>query len=117
MLERAEVLEELGEDDEVAATLAEVRPYYAESTTLEATRWHRYVARNLIRRGGDHLVAARHLAAALRIVASPDRADLTRTMLVLQDLLRLRTTEALPAELWREVGGLRCSRRIFSGTH
>jgi hypothetical protein len=42
---------------------------------------------------------------------------------MLQDMVdgirpvRLRTTEALPAELWREVGGLRCSRRIFSGTH
>ncbi|WP_433795616.1 tetratricopeptide repeat protein [Actinoplanes sp. CA-252034] len=103
MLERAEVLEELGDHDGVAVALAEVEAYYASSTTLESVRWHRHVARNLIHREGDPTAAAGHLAAALEIATRPDRADLTRTRLALHDLLRLRTTDALPHGMWRDV--------------
>lgn len=103
MLERAEVLEEVGDHDGVAAVLEEIRPYYAESETLEAVRWHRHVARHLIHAGGDEVIAARHLANALDVVTRPDRADLTRTMLALHDLARLRRVDVLPSLLWSAV--------------
>lgn len=99
MLERAEVLQDIGDHAGVAAALEALRPHYAESGTLEAARWHRHVARHLISTGGDPELAARHLAVVLDLVTRPERADLTRTMLALHDLLR-SNARALSSAIW-----------------
>lgn len=100
LLEKAEVLNELGDHAAVAAALNEARPLYEDKTTLEALRWHRHVARNLIATGGDATVAAQHLAVVLEVASAPGREDLTRTMLALFDLLRLPGNVPIPPHLW-----------------
>lgn len=98
LIEKAEVLTELGDHAAVTAVLEEARPLYEGETTLEALRWHRHVARNLIASGGDATVAAQHLGVVLEVTSAPGRQDLTRTMLALFDLLRL--PDAVPPHLW-----------------
>lgn len=100
LLEKAEVLNELGDQPAVAATLEAARRLYENRTTLEALRWHRHVARNLITTTKDPLAAAQHLAAVLEVASAPERADLTRTMLALSDLLRLSGDVPLQPRLW-----------------
>lgn len=100
LLEKAEVLNELGDQSAVASTLADAGSLYENQTTLEALRWHRHVARNLIATGKNPAEAARHLAAVLEVAAAPGREDLTRTMLGLSDLLRLPGDVSVPQELW-----------------
>jgi tetratricopeptide (TPR) repeat protein len=101
LLEKAEVLNDLGDQPAVAATLEAACPLYENQTTLEALRWHRHVARNLITTRKNPTVAAQHLAAVLEVASEPERADLTRTMLALSDLLRLSGDVPLPSQLWR----------------
>ncbi|NRN71396.1 Tetratricopeptide repeat-containing protein [Kibdelosporangium sp. 4NS15] len=100
LLEKAEVLNELGDQVAVASTLEDARALYENQKTLEALRWHRHVARKLIATGRDPAAAARHLAAVLEVASAPGREDLTRTMLALSDLLRLPDTVPIPAQLW-----------------
>lgn len=100
LLEKAEVLNDLGDQPAVAATLEAARPLYENQTTLEALRWHRHVARNLIATKEDPAAAAQHLAAVLEVASAPQRADLTRTMLALSDLLRLSGDVPLQPRLW-----------------
>ncbi|MDQ7808413.1 CHAT domain-containing protein [Amycolatopsis sp. A133] len=90
VLEEAEVLHELGRGADVADVLEAGRPLFESSRSLEAVRWHRHRARHLIETGGDLQEAAGHLAIVLTVAAAPDRRDLTRTMLGLFDLTRLR---------------------------
>jgi hypothetical protein len=100
LLEKAEVLNDLGDQPAVATTLETARPLYENQTTLEALRWHRHVARNLIATRKDPAAAAQHLAAVLEVASAPERADLTRTMLALSDLLRLSDDVPVPSRLW-----------------
>ncbi|MFL6122597.1 hypothetical protein [Actinophytocola sp.] len=100
LLEKAEVLNDLGDQPAVAATLEAARPLYENQTTLEALRWHRHVARTLIATRKDAAAAAQHLAAVLEVASAPERADLTRTMLALSDLLRLSDDVPVPSRLW-----------------
>jgi tetratricopeptide (TPR) repeat protein len=100
LLEKAEVLNELGDQTAVASTLEDARALYENQTTLEALRWHRHVARNLIATGRNPAAAARHLAAVLEVASAPGREDLTRTMLALFDLLRLSDDVPVPPQLW-----------------
>lgn len=100
LLEKAEVLNELGDQSAVASTLGDAGVLYENQTSLEALRWHRHVARNLIATGKNPAEAARHLAAVLEVAAAPGREDLTRTMLGLSDLLRLPGDVSIPQELW-----------------
>ncbi|BCL17283.1 CHAT domain-containing protein [Micromonospora sagamiensis] len=104
LLERAEVLQSLGDTAAVAATLEEARPYYERADTLEALRWHRHVARNLIASGGDGATVAGHLAVVLDLAGRPGRQDLNRTMLALHDLHRTPETDALSPSLRHAAG-------------
>ncbi|MEU8187678.1 CHAT domain-containing protein [Micromonospora carbonacea] len=104
LLERAEVLQSLGDPAAVAATLREAQPYYEGAETLEALRWHRHMARNLITSHGDPATIAGHLAAVLGLAARPQRRDLNRTMLALYDLHRAPPTQLLPPALRHAAG-------------
>ncbi len=100
LLEKAEVLNDLGGQPAVAATLEAARRLYENRTTLEALRWHRHMARNLITTRTNPTEAGLHLAAVLEVASTPERADLTRTMLALSDLLRLSGDVPLQSRLW-----------------
>lgn len=104
LLERAEVLQDQGDGSGVAQALQEARPVYEGAQTLEALRWHRHLARNMLDTGGDTSQAAEHLRIVLDLAARPGRRDLTRTMLVLHDLLRLPETAAVTHTLWFAAG-------------
>ncbi|MEU4565110.1 CHAT domain-containing protein [Micromonospora sp. NPDC023956] len=104
LLERAEVQQTRGDTAAVAATLEEARPYYERVDTLEALRWHRHVARNLLASGADGATAAGHLAVVLDRAGQPGRRDLNRTMLALYDLHRVPETDLVPPSL-RHVAG------------
>ncbi|MEU1994011.1 CHAT domain-containing protein [Nocardia gamkensis] len=99
LIERAEVLEDLGRRDEAADVLAAASEYYADSMSLEALRWRYQVARNLLRTGRDSEQAVAHLCTVLRSAARPDRRDLTRTMLALYEVLRLPEAVTPPFEV------------------
>ncbi|MFI6823262.1 CHAT domain-containing protein [Micromonospora sp. NPDC050187] len=104
LLERAEVLQSLGDTAAVAATLEETRSYYERVDTLEALRWHRHVARTLIASGGDGVTAAGHLALVLDRAGRPGGRDLNRTMLALHDLHRIPETDVLSPSLRHAAG-------------
>ncbi|MEU8086573.1 CHAT domain-containing protein [Micromonospora sp. NPDC049101] len=104
LLERAEVLQSRGDTTAVAATLREAQPYYEGAETLEALRWHRHVARNLIGSNGDPATIVGHLATVLDLATRPERQDLNRTMLALYDLHRAPPTDALPRGLRHAAG-------------
>lgn len=55
------MLQEQGDRSGVAQALEEARPLYQGAETLEALRWHRHLARNLLAIGGDTSEAAEHL--------------------------------------------------------
>jgi tetratricopeptide (TPR) repeat protein len=95
LLEKAEVLQDLGYTEGVTETLERLRPIYEHADSLEALRWHRHVARNLIEIGADQELAAGHLRLVLERAADDDRRDLTRTLLGLFDVLRLAGMEAV----------------------
>lgn len=88
LLERAEVLDDLGDVDGVAETLAGLRVRYEHEESVEGARWHLHTARNFLARGKSD-DAAPHLRAVLRLSSIPGRRDLTRTMLALHEVSRL----------------------------
>ncbi|CRK57681.1 hypothetical protein [Alloactinosynnema sp. L-07] len=88
LLEKAEVLQELGDHNGVSDTLAAAAFRYLDDSGLEALRWRRHLARNLLDLGQDPHAAAAHLGFVLTIAASV-RRDLNRTMLALFVIYRV----------------------------
>jgi tetratricopeptide (TPR) repeat protein len=101
LLERAEVLHELGDEARVRDTLEQSRALFEHGDNLEALRWHLHMARTLMddRHGGDVAEAIRHLTHVLRAAAAPGHADLIRTMLALHHLCRMPESAGIPPEL------------------
>ncbi|WP_157229706.1 CHAT domain-containing protein [Nocardia abscessus] len=104
LIERAELLDDLGRRDEAADVPAAAGEYYANSSSLESLRWRYQVARNLLRTGRDPEQAVAHLCTVLRSAAQPDRRDLARTMLALYEVLRLPEAVAPPFEVTLAAG-------------
>ena len=88
LLERAEVLQDMGDFEQVATTLADAGSLL-KPDSLEWLRWRRHMARNAINLGRGYAEAAEHLGTVLEVAARPERRDLTRVMLTLFDLTRL----------------------------
>jgi tetratricopeptide (TPR) repeat protein len=102
LLERAEVLHDLGDQVQVRNALEQARPFFEHASTLEALRWHTHMARMLVNRGeelapADAARAIQHLCLVLRSAARPDRIDITRTLLALHELTRIPQSAGMPA--------------------
>lgn len=89
LLEQAEVLQEMGMNEQVRDLLARAEPHFDGVHSVEAMRYHRHRARNLIALGEDDEHAARHLMLVLRMATEPGRRDLSRVVFALHDLLRI----------------------------
>jgi tetratricopeptide (TPR) repeat protein len=101
LLERAEVLHELGDEARVRDTLEQGRALFEHGGDLEALRWHLQMARTLMddRDRGDLANAIRYLAHVLREAAAPGHGDLIRTMLALFQLCRMPESAGISPEL------------------
>lgn len=89
LIEMTEVQQTLADLTEVRSTLERARPLYERSSTLEALRWRLHLARSILDLGEPAEQAAVQLEQVLTTAADPARADLTRTMLALFQVLRL----------------------------
>ncbi|HLI78214.1 MAG TPA: CHAT domain-containing protein [Acidobacteriaceae bacterium] len=101
LLERAEVLHELGDQGLTRDTLEQCRPLFEHQDSLEALRWHLHMARTLMNSQDSAAVAAaiRHVAYVLRVATAPGHGDLIRTMLALFHLCRMPEGTGIPMEL------------------
>jgi tetratricopeptide (TPR) repeat protein len=104
MLERAEVLQEQGDTAAVIETLDRIRHLYEGSEQVEALRWRRHMARSLIELDGDLATAAVHLGVVLDVAGRDGRRDISRTMLALHDLIRIRDKGGISDRLWFAAG-------------